>query len=76
MTEEPEDRWKFRTPGLRNLAVTAPYMHDGALTKPAEVLEFYNMGGAEHPDQGPRIRPLGLNPAELADIEAFLLALT
>lgn len=76
VTEEPEDRWKFRTPGLRNLAVTAPYMHDGALTTLGEVLAFYNAGGAGHPDQDARIRPLGLSPTELADIEAFLLALT
>ncbi|NDW44016.1 cytochrome-c peroxidase [Ruegeria sp. PrR005] len=76
VTEEPEDRWKFRTPGLRNLAVTAPYMHDGALTTLGDVLEFYNIGGAGHPDQDARIHPLNLSPTELADIEAFLLALT
>ncbi|MCE8556858.1 methylamine utilization protein MauG [Ruegeria pomeroyi] len=76
VTEEPADRWKFRTPGLRNLAVTAPYMHDGALTTLGEVLAFYNAGGAGHPDQDARIRPLGLSREDLADIEAFLIALT
>ena len=76
MTEAPEDRWLFRTPGLRNLGVTRPYMHDGGFSTLADVLGFYNAGGAMHPEQDPRIRPLGLTPNELGDIEAFLLSLT
>ena len=52
------------------------YMHDGALTTLRDVLVFYNQGGAGHPDQDPRIRPLGLSDSDLADLEAFLHSLT
>lgn len=76
LTEDPADRWKYKTPSLRNVALTAPYMHDGSLASLADVLEFYNRGG--HPNEGidPRIRPLNLNPAEQQDLEAFLRSLT
>lgn len=76
VTENPADRWKFRTPGLRNVAVTPPYMHDGALATLAEVLEFYNRAEADHPGRDPRIRPLGLTGEELQQLEAFLNTLT
>ena len=76
VTEDPADRWLFRTPPLRNVAMTRPYMHDGALTTLRDVLVFYNQGGAGHPDQDPRIRPLGLSDSDLADLEAFLHSLT
>ena len=65
------DRWKFRTPGLRNLALTAPYMHDGSLTSLAEVIDFYVRGGGDDPDQDPRIRPLNLSDEERATLLAF-----
>ena len=45
ITRHPQDRWKFRTPGLRNVAMTAPYMHDGSLTTLAQVVDFYDRGG-------------------------------
>lgn len=76
VTEMPEDRWKFRTPTLRNIAVTRPYMHDGALHSLAEVIAFYNEGGPATAGQDPRIRPLGLSAGEMADLEAFLEGLT
>lgn len=76
VTEAPEDRWKFRTPSLRNVAISSPYMHDGALSTLAEVLKFYNEGGPNHPAQDPRIRPLGLSDGDLLAIEAFLISLT
>lgn len=76
VTEDPDDRWKFRTPSLRNVAMTRPYMHDGALASLEEVVAFYNQGGAGHPEQDPRIRPLGLDAGETADLVAFLEALT
>ncbi len=41
----PADRWKFRTPSLRNVAVTAPYLHDGSLATLADVIDFYDAGG-------------------------------
>ncbi|MCV2881694.1 cytochrome-c peroxidase [Actibacterium sp. XHP0104] len=76
VTEDPADRWLFRTPTLRNIAMTRPYMHDGALNTLRDVLDFYNRGGPGHPGQSPLIRPLGLSEAELDDIEAFLNSLT
>lgn len=76
VTEDPDDRWKFRTPSLRNVGVTRPYMHDGALPSLAAVVSFYNQGGAGHPQQDPRIRPLGLDAGEEAALVAFLEALT
>lgn len=76
VTEDPQDRWKFRTPSLRNVAITPPYMHDGGFSTLAEVLAFYNEGGAGLPGQDPRIRPLGLSAGDLDDLEAFLRALT
>ena len=75
-TQDPADRWKFRTPGLRNVALTAPYMHDGSLPTLEAVVDFYDQGGFEHPEQDERIRPLGLSDAEKADLVAFLRALT
>lgn len=70
------DIGKFRVPSLRNVDRTAPYMHDGSLASLAEVLSHYNAGGSSHANQDPLIRPLGLSPAELEDLEAFLLTLT
>ncbi len=76
VTLDPADRWKFRTPGLRNVALTPPYMHDGGLSDLMAVLRFYNEGGRPHPGQDRAIRPLGLEEGDLADIAAFLGALT
>lgn len=76
VTEDPQDRWKFRTPSLRNLTLTRPYMHDGALRELSEVIAFYNEGGPGTALQDPRVRPLNLSEAEMDDLEAFLEALT
>lgn len=70
------DVGRFKTPTLRNLAVTSPYMHDGRFGTIERVLEHYNSGGKEHPLKDPRVRPLELTPGELADLAAFLEALT
>jgi len=76
ITEEPEDRWKFRTTPLRNVALTPPYMHDGALGTLEEVVDFYDSGGPGHPLQDPRIRPLGLSDGDKQALVAFLRSLT
>jgi len=76
VTEDPADRWMFRTPSLRNLAITSPYMHDGGFATIKDVLAFYNGGGRPHEGQDQRIRPLGLSAEELLDLEAFLRSLT
>ena len=75
-TGRPEDRWHYLTPSLRNVALTAPYMHDGSLSDLASVLRFYNTGGVPHPELDPAIKPLGLSEAQLQDLEAFLRSLT
>ena len=74
-TGRPQDRWKFRTPSLRNVAVTAPYMHDGSLATLAEVVDFYDAGGVPNEGLDPRIRPLGLAPEQKQDLIAFLNSL-
>ncbi len=76
VTEKPEDRWKFRTSSLRNIAVTMPYMHDGGLPSLAEVINFYDSGGPGHPLQDKRIQPLNLSKKERDDLENFLESLT
>ena len=76
VTEAPEDLWKIRTPPLRNVALTAPYMHDGNISSLRGVIEFYNQGVQNHPQQDQRIQPLGLNNNDINDLEAFLHSLT
>ncbi len=76
ITEDPADRWKFRTPTLRNVALTAPYMHNGQFSTLEEVVAFYNRGGVAHELLSPLIRPLGLDAGEQEDLVAFLHALT
>ncbi len=76
VTLKPDDLWRFRTPQLRNVALTAPYMHDGGFRTLAQVLDFYNRGGAAHPAQSRLIKPLGLTSPQLRALQAFLLTLT
>ncbi|MEQ8234422.1 MAG: cytochrome c peroxidase [Gammaproteobacteria bacterium] len=76
VTQDPDDRWKYRTPTLRNVALTRPYMHDGSLSTLADVVAFYNRGGEPNELLDPLIRPLGLSAAEQADLVAFLESLT
>ena len=76
VTENPNDRWKFRTPTLRNVALTSPYMHNGQFQTLREVIEFYNIGGIPNELLSPLIRPLGLSDSEKLDLEAFLHSLT
>jgi cytochrome c peroxidase len=71
---------RFRTPSLRNLELTAPYMHDGSLQTIDDVIEYYNRGIAANsalPKSSidPRFRPLGLSVVEKAFLRAFLLTL-
>lgn len=66
----------FKTPGLRNVALSAPYMHDGSLETLEEVVRFYNRAGDCAAGRSRLIRPLGLNDREVADLVAFMNALT
>lgn len=76
VTEDPDDRWKFKTPTLRNVARTAPYMHDGSLTSLRQVVAHYEAGGVPHEGLDPRLAPLGLDEQEIDDLVAFLESLT
>lgn len=76
VTGDPRDRWAYRTPSLRNVALTAPYMHDGSLPTLEAVVELYDRGGIDSPGKSPRLAPLGLSAGERAALVAFLRALT
>ena len=76
VTGAPSDRWAYKTPSLRDVALTAPYMHDGSMATLAEVVAYYNRGGEPNFGLDPRLRPLGLAPGEIADLVAFLESLT
>jgi cytochrome c peroxidase len=76
VTQRAEDRWKFRTPSLRNVALTRPYMHNGSLSTLEDVVAFYNGGGVKNELLDARIKPLHLSAEESADLVAFLKSLT
>lgn len=76
LTGLEKDRAVFKVPTLRNIALTAPYMHDGSIKTLSEVIEHYNTGGKNHKNKSPLIKPLLLTKAEKEAIEAFLLTLT
>ena len=75
-TGQVQDRWKFRTPSLRNVAVTAPYMHDGSLATLAEVIDFYDEGGVPNEGLDLLVRPLSLSEEQKRDLIAFLESLS
>jgi cytochrome c peroxidase len=66
----------FKTPTLRNIAITAPYMHDGSQKTLEEVVDFYDKGGHPNPYLDPQIQPLNLTRQEGADLVEFMKALT
>ncbi|MEQ9569994.1 MAG: cytochrome c peroxidase [Longimicrobiales bacterium] len=74
-TGRSEDRGRFRTPSLRDVARTAPYMHDGSMATLEDVVDFYDRGGRPNPNLDPRLRPLGLTDEERRDLLAFLRSL-
>jgi len=77
VTGDDADRGAFRTPTLRNVARTAPYMHDGALPTLADVIAFYDAGGGTVPGRsGPEIGPLHLSDRERQALVAYLESLT
>jgi cytochrome c peroxidase len=76
VTNRPEDRGAFKTPTLREVARTSPYMHDGSLRTLEDVVNFYSNGGRRNPAQDPEIRPLQLTSAEKRALVAFLKSLS
>lgn len=75
ISKREEERGAFKTPSLRDVARTAPYMHDGSLATLREVLRFYNEGGKARANLDVEMRPLRLSEEELTALEAFLGAL-
>lgn len=76
ITKNPKDVNKFRTPSLRELKYTAPYMHNGIFYTLDEVVDFYNKGGGQGPNKSALIKPLGLSDQEKKDLVAFLESLS
>lgn len=76
VTRDPHDLWHYKTPSLRNVALTAPYMHNGVLPTLESVIDYYDRGGSGGPGQDARIAPLHLTPAEKDALLAFLHSLT
>lgn len=76
VTGKNEDRGKFLTPSLRNVEVSAPYLHDGYFLTLEQVIENYNQGGRAWFNKDPRVRPLNLTQQEKNDLIAFLKSLT
>jgi cytochrome c peroxidase len=76
VTLSRHDWGSFRTPSLRNLAVTGPYMHDGSFRTLDDVVAFYNAGGRPNPNLDPIVKPLGLSVQEGSALVAFLYSLT
>jgi cytochrome c peroxidase len=76
VTKNPQDMRGFKTPGLRNIEQSAPYMHDGSLATLEEVVEFYNKGGERGEGRSNLIKPLNMTASQKTDLVAFMRALT
>lgn len=76
VTLQTADRWKFRTPSLRNVTRTAPYMHDGSMATLEEVLDFYAAGGIPNEGLDPALKPFTMSAIDKAALLAFLQSLT
>ena len=76
ITQKPQNRWQYKTPTLRNVQLTAPYMHNGTFETLQQVVEFYDRGGIVNENLDPLIKPLNLTKREITDLTAFLESLT
>ena len=76
VSRRERDKGAFKTPTLRSIAETAPYMHDGVFKTLEEVVDFKDAGGMTNPHLSPLMKPLNLTREEKADLIAFLKALT
>jgi cytochrome c peroxidase len=75
-TRKPQDMGRFRAPTLRNIAVTAPYMHDGSIETLEAAIEHYARGGVKSPLKSNRIKGFSITPDQRKDLVAFLESLT
>ena len=76
VTKDPKDTGAFKTPTVRNAALTAPYMHDGSVATLEEVVEWYDKGGHPNPHLSDKIKPLNLTAEEKVAIVEFMKACT
>ena len=76
ITLQQSDVGKFKVPSLRNIAHTAPYMHDGSLATLEAVVEHYNSGLKAHPNKSALLKPMNLTVQEKADLVNFLKAIS
>jgi len=76
VTGRDEDRGAFKTPTIRNVALTAPYMHDGSQKTLEEVVEWYEKGGHANPQLSKNIKKLNLSKQDQRDLVAYMQALT
>ncbi len=76
VTKQPKDIGAFKTPGLRDIALSAPYMHDGSEATLLDVVKFYDKGGEPNPYLDGGIVPLKLTEQEKQDLVAFMESLT
>jgi cytochrome c peroxidase len=75
-TKVEKDKGAFKTPTLRNVALTGPYMHDGSQKTLEEVIDWYAKGGHANPHLSDKVKPIDLKPEEKADLVEFMKALT
>jgi len=76
VTNKESDQGKFRTPTLRDISRTSPYMHNGSIKGLNDLIDFYDKGGIENSYQSPVIKPLHLTKDERVDLKKFLRSLT
>ena len=76
VTQDESHRGAFKTPTVRNVALTAPYMHDGSQATLEEVVDWYNKGGHPNAQLDEKIKKLNLTDQEKADLVAFMKSLT
>lgn len=76
VTQVSKDRWAYKTPSLRNVELTFPYMHTGVFGTLEEVVDYYNRGGDYSANKSELVKPLGLSADEKQALVAFLKSLT
>jgi cytochrome c peroxidase len=76
VTKDPKDKGAFKTPTIRNVALSPPYMHDGSQKTLEEVVEWYDKGGHPNANLSDKVKKLNLTKQEKADLVAYMKSLT